>query len=163
MPRLPVRALRAAMVPSWRETDTGRTGPSPGAWEVAMGPSLTKLLLLDGGDSPSGRVGGTSIAARVSRTSRSSAHRRGIRQGLCRDFHVCPREVPGTFRRASGEGPDSAERSKRAGQGLEPQHSMMFTASPPRAVSLYLTLMSAPVSFMVLMTLSRETLWLPSP
>ncbi len=33
---------------------------------------------------------------------------------------------------------------------------MMFTASPPRAVSLYFTLMSAPVSFMVLMTLSRE-------
>lgn len=36
------------------------------------------------------------------------------------------------------------------------QHSMMLTASPPRAVSLYLTDMSAPVSFMVLMTLSRR-------
>ena len=43
------------------------------------------------------------------------------------------------------------------------QHSMMFTARPPRAVSLYLVLMSAPVRHMVLMTLSSETLWVPSP
>ena len=34
---------------------------------------------------------------------------------------------------------------------------MMFTASPPRAVSLYLTDMSAQVSFMVLMTLLAST------
>ena len=33
-----------------------------------------------------------------------------------------------------------------------PQHSTIFTASPPREVSLYLLIMSAPVSRMVLMT-----------
>ncbi len=37
------------------------------------------------------------------------------------------------------------------------QHSMIFTARPPRAVSLYLVSMSAPVSRMVLITLSRLT------
>ena len=35
---------------------------------------------------------------------------------------------------------------------------MTFTASPPRAVSLYLTFMSAPVSRIVLITLSRLTM-----
>ena len=39
----------------------------------------------------------------------------------------------------------------------------MFTASPPRDVSLYFTFMSAPVSIIVLITLSRLTLWVPSP
>ena len=39
----------------------------------------------------------------------------------------------------------------------------MLTASPPRAVSLYLVFMSAPVSRMVLMTLSRLTWCVPSP
>ncbi len=39
----------------------------------------------------------------------------------------------------------------------------MLTASPPRAVSLYLVCMSAPVSRMVLMTLSRLTWCVPSP
>lgn len=48
--------------------------------------------------------------------------------------------------------------SRPGRSGVFAQHSMMFTARPPRAVSLYFTLMSAPVSFMVLMTLSRETL-----
>src|SRR5690606_2288453 len=43
------------------------------------------------------------------------------------------------------------------------QHSMTFTARPPREVSLYLSCMSRPVSRMVLMTLSSETLCLPSP
>jgi LysR family transcriptional regulator (chromosome initiation inhibitor) len=43
------------------------------------------------------------------------------------------------------------------------QHSTMFTARPPREVSLYFTFMSAPVSRMVLMTLSRLTWWVPSP
>jgi hypothetical protein len=37
------------------------------------------------------------------------------------------------------------------------QHSITFTASPPREVSLYLSCMSRPVSRMVLMTLSSET------
>lgn len=37
------------------------------------------------------------------------------------------------------------------------QHSTILTARPPRAVSLYLVSMSAPVSRMVLMTLSRLT------
>lgn len=41
----------------------------------------------------------------------------GTAQGLFRDFHICPREIPGTFRCASRVGPDSAERCKRAGQG----------------------------------------------
>lgn len=48
-----------------------------------------------------------------------------------------PRDFSGTFRRVSREGPDSAERHERAGQGLLLQHSMMFTARPPRTVSLY--------------------------
>ena len=39
----------------------------------------------------------------------------------------------------------------------------MFTAKPPRAVSLYLVFMSAPVSRIVLMTWSKLTVWLPSP
>ena len=43
------------------------------------------------------------------------------------------------------------------------QHSMTLTARPPRAVSLYLTFMSAPVSRIVLMTLSSETRCCPSP
>ena len=37
------------------------------------------------------------------------------------------------------------------------QHSMMFTASPPRAVSLYLVIISAPVCRIVSMTSSRLT------
>src|SRR4051794_10263941 len=37
------------------------------------------------------------------------------------------------------------------------QHSTMFTARPPRAVSLYLIFISAPVSIIVLITLSRLT------
>ena len=37
------------------------------------------------------------------------------------------------------------------------QHSMTFTARPPREVSLYLVFMSAPVWRMVRITLSRET------
>jgi len=37
------------------------------------------------------------------------------------------------------------------------QHSMTLTASPPRAVSLYLVFMSAPVSRMVLITWSSDT------
>jgi len=45
----------------------------------------------------------------------------------------------------------------------KPRHSTIFTASPPRAVSLYLVIMSAPVSRMVLMTWSRLTWWVPSP
>lgn len=40
---------------------------------------------------------------------------------------------------------------------------MTFTARPPRLVSLYLSCMSRPVSRMVRMTLSSETLCLPSP
>jgi hypothetical protein len=45
----------------------------------------------------------------------------------------------------------------------DPQHSTIFTASPPRDVSLYLVFMSAPVSRMVLMTLSSDTTCWPSP
>ena len=37
------------------------------------------------------------------------------------------------------------------------QHSITLTASPPRAVSLYLVFMSAPVSHIVLITLSSDT------
>lgn len=44
------------------------------------------------------------------------------------------------LRAARDAGPDSAERDERAGQDLSGQHSMMFTARPPRAVSLYLTI-----------------------
>lgn len=37
------------------------------------------------------------------------------------------------------------------------QHSITLTASPPRAVSLYLVFMSAPVSRIVLITWSSDT------
>src|SRR5206468_9811085 len=53
---------------------------------------------------------------------------------------------------------------RRVVGGLSPaQHSMTLMASPPREVSLYLVFMSAPVSRMVLMTRSSETLCEPSP
>ncbi|PJJ00728.1 hypothetical protein BX264_1014 [Streptomyces sp. 2333.5] len=52
-----------------------------------------------------------------------------------------PGDFSGTFRWVSREVPDSAERGEHAGQGPHPQHSMMLTASPPRAVSLYLMFM----------------------
>lgn len=78
----------------------------------------------------------------------------GTSQGLFRDFHVCTGDIPGTFRRISREGPDSTERRKRAGQGPSHQHSMMFNASAPRVVSLYLTDMSALVSFITLPALT---------
>ncbi len=42
-------------------------------------------------------------------------------------------------------------------QGTSGQHSMTLTARPPRAVSLYLSFMSAPVSRIVLIALSSET------
>src|SRR5690349_7473913 len=60
----------------------------------------------------------------------------------------------------------------RQGEGAHrvPQHSTTLrgssttlSAKPPRAVSLYLTLMSAPVSRMVLIALSSDTWWVPSP
>jgi hypothetical protein len=44
-----------------------------------------------------------------------------------------------------------------------PQHSTILTARPPRAVSLYLIFMSAPVCIIVLITLSRLTVCSPSP
>ena len=47
--------------------------------------------------------------------------------------------------------------------GDKAQHSITLTASPPRAVSLYLTFMSAPVSRMVLIALSSDTVCWPSP
>src|SRR5699024_923184 len=43
------------------------------------------------------------------------------------------------------------------------QHSTTLTARPPIAVSLYLSLMSAPVAFIVAMTSSRLTKCSPSP
>src|SRR5690349_13627780 len=53
---------------------------------------------------------------------------------------------------------------RRPGRGPEcAQHSTMLTARPPREVSLYLIFMSAPVSIMVLTTLSRLTVCVPSP
>src|SRR6266404_9555657 len=45
----------------------------------------------------------------------------------------------------------------------ESQHSITLTARPPREVSLYLSFMSAPVSRIVLITLSSDTKWVPSP
>lgn len=117
---------------------------------------------------PSGRAPRSDEAARSTNgqeaTRERAAHApwksspiRGQSWGLFGDFQVCPRGFSGTFRRVSREDPDSAERHERAGQGLFSQHSMMFTASPPRAVSLYFTDMSVKVSFMVLMTLLAST------
>src|SRR5690606_22897257 len=62
--------------------------------------------------------------------------------------------------RDRGQGPLPQSRRKRRSYS---QHSMTLTARPPREVSLYLSRMSRPVSRMVLMTLSRLTLCLPSP
>jgi len=81
--------------------------------------------------------------------------------------------TPRTFRTAVGLRRDDGRMARRptfrtaVGAGREPrvhrakravvQHSTMLTARPPRAVSLYLVIMSAPVSRIVLMTLSRLT------
>jgi hypothetical protein len=65
----------------------------------------------------------------VYRTSRGTPPI-GDSLGTSRDFQVCPRDIPGTFRRVNREGPDSPEGNERAGQDLPPQHSMMFTARP---------------------------------
>src|SRR5690606_28252723 len=54
-------------------------------------------------------------------------------------------------------------RERCGGSAPRHQHSITFTARPPRAVSLYLTFMSLPGSRMVLITLSSETRWLPLP
>src|SRR5690606_6368533 len=56
-----------------------------------------------------------------------------------------------------------AQRSADKALQKRAQHSITFTARPPREVSLYLVFMSAPVSRMVLMTLSRDTKCCPSP
>src|SRR5207253_296511 len=60
-------------------------------------------------------------------------------------------------------------------QGQAPVHSLPVTlaryiqqsttlmARPPSDVSLYLVIMSRPVSYIVLMTVSSATRWLPSP
>lgn len=79
----------------------------------------------------------------------------GTSWGLFRDFQACPRDFSGIFRRISREGPDSAKRDEHAGQGPSVQQLMMFTASPPRAVSFYLTDMSAPVPSAALPTLMK--------
>ena len=42
-------------------------------------------------------------------------------------------------------------------QILRPQHSTIFTANPPREVSLYLVFISAPVCIIVLITESSDT------
>ncbi|HET7476426.1 MAG TPA: AAA family ATPase [Dermatophilaceae bacterium] len=55
-----------------------------------------------------------------------------------------------------GRGRAAREPSQGA-DAVSGQHSMTLTASPPRAVSLYFTLMSAPVSRIVLIALSNDT------
>ena len=66
------------------------------------------------------------------------------------------------------DGPVDQPARGAGGRGLtarrvRAQHSMTLTARPPREVSLYLTFMSAPVSRIVLITLSRLTMCRPSP
>src|SRR5690606_29689278 len=71
-----------------------------------------------------------------------------------------PSQGEGPKQKALGVIPDSGRRGRSPDLR---QHSMTLTASPPREVSLYLSCMSRPVSRMVLMTLSSDTLCLPSP
>lgn len=61
-----------------------------------------------------------------------------------------PRRDRGAARRLTSYG--ARHRTTSAMSGRCRQHSMTFTASPPRAVSLYFTFISAPVSRIVLMT-----------
>ncbi len=53
--------------------------------------------------------------------------------------------------------PRPATRDQREHRALNNQHSTIFTANPPRDVSLYFVFISAPVSRMVLMTESSDT------
>ena len=85
----------------------------------------------------------------------------GTTWGLFGDFQACPRDFSGIFRRVSREGPDSAERNERAGQGLRHQHSMMFTARPPRAVSLYFTYKDCNLSGAVSAWAQCKATWAP--
>jgi hypothetical protein len=77
----------------------------------------------------------------VYRTSRGTPPI-GDSLGTSRDFQVCPRDIPGTFRRVNREGPDSPEGNERAGQDLPPQLDGVHRQAP-RAVSLYFSDMSA--------------------
>ncbi|GLZ17634.1 hypothetical protein Bpla01_11640 [Burkholderia plantarii] len=78
------------------------------------------------------------------------------RRGASGKCHAAPPLLPRIdaippIRRAGGRAA-----SGRRGRG-DDQHSTMFTASPPREVSLYFVFMSAPVSRIVLITESSDT------
>ena len=75
------------------------------------------------------------------------ARRSGCRAGCSAGAGCAARQGAG----AGGEEPGGVRDQGRLDQA---QHSTMFTARPPRAVSLYLVIMSAPVSRIVLITLS---------
>ena len=53
--------------------------------------------------------------------------------------------------------PSPCRRSAYRAPSAQDQHSTTLRARPPRAVSLYLSFMSAPVSRIVLIALSSET------
>jgi hypothetical protein len=61
-----------------------------------------------------------------------------------------------TNKNADLQGPRFLFTSKRSVK-YDSQHSTIFTANPPRDVSLYFVFISAPVSRMVLITESSDT------
>ncbi|RNM10343.1 hypothetical protein EGA29_03640 [Ralstonia pseudosolanacearum] len=85
------------------------------------------------------------------KTKKVSQPRQGMKQGM--DHRAQPRQgtKPGMHPKKKNQ--PAKKRTVKA----RPQHSTIFTANPPRAVSLYLVFMSAPVSRIVLMTESSET------
>src|SRR5262249_25453959 len=72
--------------------------------------------------------------------------------------HAEPRGARARDRAGPADHQDSGMLTLRS-----PGTSSTITASPPRAFSLYLSFMSAPVSRMVLMPLSKDTKWWPPP
>ncbi len=95
------------------------------------------------------------------RTRRQTRQRRALGGVAGRHTHTITVPSAGCLR--IGRRVDPAGRSRRIPFGPAPglrsrtQHSTTLTASPPRAVSLYLTFMSRPVSRIVLMALSSDT------
>ncbi len=108
-------------------------GAGLGALGEAVGPCSVCASL-------SGHRGGDSLRWRLSRVTACGSR-----------YEVAPDGARGKRILCHGNDVSSKRRVARY------QHSTIFTASPPREVSLYLVFMSAPVCRIVLMTESSET------
>ena len=112
---------------------------------------------------------GAELGSQVRHLGRRVVHGHGLLRGRTHDGgrrslshcglrHVTPPVVPflacthSLCQSASSAGDFPADR-----RTILHQHSITFTASPPREVSLYFVFISAPVSRIVLITLSSET------